>query len=180
MDLGAIFLGLAVVVSFIPWVARPFFEQRRQASNGRRKPAIPESSRQLTERRKVLSALNELDFDFQTGKITAEDHRDLRARLMAEAASLTPALQAEDDELEALIRARREALDKATRCGQCGERLSGTDRFCPSCGASADVVTDQTTDQYCPACGSKTLPGAQYCSKCGTKLASQEASALSN
>ena len=39
-------------------------------------------------RRELMFALQDLDFELETGKLSASDHADLRARLQAEAAEV--------------------------------------------------------------------------------------------
>lgn len=77
MELGTIFLLLAVLAVVVMFVARPFSEHwRAQAESGR------EISSLLAERDRVLTALQELDFDHSLGKIPAEEH-PVRPRYLA-------------------------------------------------------------------------------------------------
>jgi len=170
MDTGAILIGFAVLVLSIPWLARPFARKRQWEMAWTRDPAHPEQDQNLYERRQnILLALRDLDFDYQIGKIAEDDHQALRVQLLAEAANLAP--DDEDDEIEALIRARREVLAKTKQCSQCAGRLGAQDRFCPQCGAPAG----KEAGAFCPDCRSKNVPEARFCSRCGKGLASQEA-----
>ncbi|MCE7948422.1 MAG: hypothetical protein DYG88_13445 [Chloroflexi bacterium CFX4] len=61
------------------------------------------------EREAVLQALRDLEFDYQTGKITHEDYLPQRKALMKHAAELLQHLEAEHEAtLEAAIRAARQ------------------------------------------------------------------------
>lgn len=168
MDLGAILIGTALLIGILPFLTAPF------RAPARRKSAANPSAAPAGDRRAVLEAINELDFDFQTGKVPEDDYTALRAALMAEAAALTPAADAaadppaQDDPLEAMIRARREALTGGRRCRSCSHTLQDEDQFCPSCGASAL--------SGCPSCGASTLPEARFCSRCGASLESASSS----
>jgi ribosomal protein L32 len=176
MDIGVILIGFAVLVLCLPLLAKPFLKDRKWAQDRIQEPASSEQSQTLKERRQnILYALRELDFDFQTGKVIEQDHRALRARLMAEAAWLIPNQLDADDEIESLIQARRESLGKTTKCSQCGGYLTDADRFCPKCGTPYNNSPDKAVDAICLACGSKTVPGALFCSRCGSRLASQVA-----
>ena len=98
------------------------------------------------EKALVLDALRDLDLDYQLGSLTAEDYRQLQADLRRRALA---ALKAEDQEMVdidqtieqavAAERARRQALPeqliRENGCPHCGERITGNERFCPSCGA---------------------------------------------
>lgn len=179
MDIGVILIGFAVLVLCLPFLAKPFLKDRNWAQDRIQEPASSEQSQTLKERRhNILYALRELDFDFQTGKIIEQDHRALRAQLMAEAAWLIPNQVDQDDEIESLNQARRELLGKITKCNQCGSHLIDADRFCPKCGTPYNNGPDNAVDVICPECGLKTIPGALFCSRCGSRLASKEAVTL--
>lgn len=97
---------------------------------GGRKPeeaAEPRAGRLVTEREGVYASIRDLDEDFETGKLTEQDHAALRGELRAQAVRL---LQAERAEREALPT----AAAKASGCPACGAELPRDARFCPGCG----------------------------------------------
>lgn len=175
MDVGAVLVGSAVLLLCMPWLAKPFLQKSRlvasaeQLASGSGKQANRKEQRQ-----DILFALRDLDFDFETGKVPEVDYRNLRTQLLVHAASLIPDEKVRDDEIEALIQARREQMDLKITCSKCGELAGSDDRFCPTCGSSIDEAS-KSTDIYCHVCGLKTIPGALFCSHCGTRLASGEA-----
>jgi rubrerythrin len=165
MDIGSIFLILAVLVPVMVFIARPLLERKATAVT------IEEHdySALLAERDRVLNALQELEFDHTLGKIPEEDYPTQRTNLMhygaeilrrideyegssTEAisdAQIEAAISARkvaaatadpDDELEALIAARRREQKSNGQaktggfCPQCGNCVQETDRFCPKCG----------------------------------------------
>jgi hypothetical protein len=177
MEIGSLFLVLAVSLIVGLYVAQPFLERR-----GRRVTAeAQEISALLAERDRVVNALQELDFDYNLNKIPAEDYPAQRAELLQKGAdilkqldalsALTPspspdygrggnaadriesaaaarrantsAAQAiararDDDDIEALIAARRKARKGKSGgfCPRCGKPALVSDRFCPHCGKS--------------------------------------------
>lgn len=166
MDLGAIFLLLAVILLVALFVAQPL---------GRRQQRLTEAehalSALLAERDRVLNALEELDFDYGLGKIPPENYPTQRTALVQRGAevlrqidTLTPSRAAVDlpeDRLEAAISTRRAAvkLDPASstltnddledliarrRSGR-KEKAAG---FCPQCGKPV-----LKSDRFCPSCG---------------------------
>lgn len=149
--IGAILLGAAAV-----FVNRPF-QQEAKSQGPNEGTAEPR-----TRRESVLSALLDLDFDYKTGKVSEEDYAPLRTQLLAEAADLTRLEQEKEDELEALIRSRRNRKGGA-RCGQCGAALIAGQHFCSKCGAPASL-------EACPSCGSRVKPGDSFCTTCGSRL----------
>jgi hypothetical protein len=106
---------------------------------GEAEPEEPELSPAALEREAVMSNIRDLDEDFETGKLEAEDHARLRHELRARAV--------------ALLRAEREAAAPvATRaaapehCPGCKGAVRAGDRFCPACGTplGADRADGET------------------------------------
>jgi hypothetical protein len=156
MELGTIFLLLAVLAIVGMFVAKPFTEHwRAQAENGH------EISSLLAERDRVLTALQELDFDYSLGKVPVEEYSAQRAILLQKGAdalrrldmlqgvqpvpaearletevAAQPVTPLSDDELEDLIAKRRAVRKEKTAgfCPECGKPILQSDRFCPSCG----------------------------------------------
>lgn len=86
----------------------------------------PLLTRAAVEREAVMQSIRALDEDFETGKVTAEDHARMRSELRARAV--------------ALLREEREAASPgagagAARCPSCGGAAGAQDRFCSQCGA---------------------------------------------
>lgn len=83
-----------------------------------------------TEREAVYQAVEALDEDFETGKLTAEDHARMRSELRARAV--------------VLLREERGALrahDVAPpTCSRCGAALGEAHRFCSQCGAPREAA----------------------------------------
>jgi len=165
MELGSIFLILAVLVVVGMYLYMPFTTRSRKLST----IEMHDISALKAERDRVINSLQELDFDFKLGKIPAEDYpeqrtellmkgsdilrkldeleprpasaRDVETRIESAAAakradaSSTPA-EISDEDMEAMIAARRK------------QHKSKSAGFCPSCGKPV-----LTTDQFCPSCG---------------------------
>jgi rubrerythrin len=128
-----------------------------------------ELSALMAERDRVINALQELDFDFNLGKIPEEDYPAQRASLLQKGAdilrsidSFAPQVASTPDtesRLEKAIAARRadastaklevsdddvEAMISRRRKGR-KDKSAG---FCPKCGKP---IT--TSDRFCPSCG---------------------------
>ena len=172
MELTAIFFSLAVLILVGMFLYAPFTEQRaRQVTEEEH-----ELSALMAERDRVITSLQELDFDFKLGKIPDEDYPAQRASLLQKGAdilrkidSLAPPSpsgrgargEGQDTEtrLEKVIAARRadgsaaqpELTDDDLESMISTRRKSRKDRsaaFCPKCGKLVMV-----TDRFCPSCG---------------------------
>ncbi len=151
MELGALLLLLAVLVTVVLFVARPLMNRANDAQE------TPQSeSALLAERDRILSALEELDFDYTLGKIPAEDYPLQRGLLVQRGAEILRQLdeierqaarsaprriaarkrRLSDEEIEALIARRRQERREKTGgfCPRCGRPVLHSDRFCPACG----------------------------------------------
>jgi hypothetical protein len=97
-------------------------------------PGEPELSPAALEREAVMRSIRDLDEDFDTGKLEAEDHARLRDELRARAVAL---LRAEREGAAAPETTRAAALE---RCPGCSGAVRAEDRFCPACGAPLDAA----------------------------------------
>lgn len=100
---------------------------------------------QLTLQKETLyTAIHDLDFDFQTGKVDQQDYTELRRDLEEEAIQTLRQLDAVDpftvldEELERQIAAlRQSSLQHSTLpgvCHGCGARSQDGENFCAYCG----------------------------------------------
>lgn len=130
-----ILLMTALVFIFITY---PFFKKRSGLSAA--EPVADGKLQELHSRRVTAYAmLKELEFDFQSGILTAEDYKDLEARYKRKAISILRDIDglAKDEDIEDLIEKQVMALrqSKERFCPQCGARRRKEDRFCSHCGA---------------------------------------------
>ena len=153
MDIGSIFLILALAIVVSIFVSRPFFEHRKDENLSSPQEAMQKEyqrSSLLAERDRILNSLQELEADFELGKIPQEDFGTQREALLVKGAETLKQLDAfkieesresksasikPDDELEKLIAKRRMSKETAANfCPSCGSALHKGDLFCSSCG----------------------------------------------
>jgi len=91
------------------------------------------------ERESLYRAIDALDEDLETEKLSPEDHAQMRAVLRARAVELLARERAPKSEAApapATLRPERKF------CTSCGASLRGSDRFCSQCGARQDTRED--------------------------------------
>ena len=93
MELVSIIIIIIVLVLVIVYVTRPLFIMQDETAE-----SIPDDSSERTraEYNAVLERIHELDFDFNLGKLTTEEHTTQREEFLALAANLRRQLQVED------------------------------------------------------------------------------------
>lgn len=166
MSIGAILIGIAMLVVAVSIVARPLDTRRRVAMPNAKSPHSTSEAYQAT-----LLALRDLELDHQTGVVTAEDYARLREALMAQAAQALAKEEAAQADLEARIetavRAHRrqngDSPQRSARCERCHLALDPDDRFCPQCGTVVALS--------CSHCHQPHQPDDRFCTACGTSLA---------
>jgi len=194
MDIGSFFLILALLLLVALFVSRPFFEPKR-SSQAFTRALDHELSSLLAERDRVITSLQELDFDYALGKIPEEDYPAQRARqlqygadilrkideLQSEAISVQAASLHGSPEarMEAVVAARR--ADVPGRPGIAARPAVNGGKVIPATVASPDedlevMLANRRRDRhdesagFCPKCGSAVQKSDKYCPKCGKKI----------
>lgn len=168
MELGSLFLVLAVIVIVGIYLYAPFTisARRTRAPHSRETHQV---SALKAERDRVINSLQELDFDFQIGKIPAEDYPEQRAALLQKGAEILRKLDelapvassANNPEARIEKAAAAKRADSSEKAAQFSdddiesmiaarrkEHKSKSAGFCPKCGQPVLV-----TDKFCPSCG---------------------------
>jgi rubrerythrin len=169
MDIGSILVILALLLLVAAFVSRPLLERSSVAVSQEEQ----EHSTLLAERDRLISALQELDFDHELGKIPEDIYSLQRTNLVQRGADVLRQLDTQmehttserdlDVELEKAIAARRAESTQtaaaptedhqddeietliAMRRRSRQEKAGG---FCPHCGGPV-----QKSDRFCPKCG---------------------------
>jgi len=165
MQIVSIFFTLGILIFVGVFLYMPFLERRaRRVTEDEH-----ETSTLLAERERIVNSLQELESDYQLGKVPEEDYPTQRANFLQRGADvlrkldeLAPSSKQVDTDgsIERAIALRRkktsdkkltdddiESLIASRRKG----RKSKSAGFCPKCGKPV-----MATDRFCPACG-KTL-----------------------
>ncbi len=162
---------LAVLILAALFVARPFLE-------GRQRQAVSaddqELSSLLAERDRLVTVLQELDFDHALHKIPAEDYPTMRADLMQKAASVLRRLDSyqatrstpadAESRLEAVIAARRaDAPQNAASAPEADDAIEALI-------ATRKATRSEKSGGFCSKCGKPVLQSDLFCPHCGQPL----------
>ena len=172
MDLGAIFVLLALLVGVGLFLAAPLM---RRVPRGYTQ-ASPEASSLLAERDRVINALQELDFDFKLGKIPDEDYPAQRSALLQRGAEilrrldeLQPATPSgRQTEMDASVQIEQAAA--AGRADAAGMTTEMSDDRIESMLAARRAARNAKSAGFCPHCGKPVLVSDKFCPNCGKAL----------
>jgi hypothetical protein len=182
MDIGSIFLILALIILVILFVGKPLLDRKASAAPPITAIEDHELSSLLAERDRILGALQELDFDYALGKIPAEDYPEQRATLITEGSdilrkldALQPSDASEDAEarLETAVAARRADAALANQMapsGGNGYKVIPPDDDLETLIASRKRSRTEKATGFCPQCGSPLQVADRFCPKCGAKI----------
>jgi hypothetical protein len=170
MELGSIFFILAVIVMTGMYLYAPFTTRARRA----RINETHEVSALKAERDRVINSLQELDFDFNLGKIPAGEYPDQRAALLQKGADVLRKL----DELAPVAASVVNAevrIEKATAAGRADAGVQSSivgdnDEDIESMIAARRKGHKSKSAGFCPKCGKPVLVSDKFCPSCGKSL----------
>ena len=196
MELGSIFLILALLVVVIVFISRPLFEEETQVQRSSLSSKEHASSSLMAERDQVLDAIQELDFDYALGKIPESDYPLQRKMLLDRGVETLRTLDALSEQtasgetdfskdidaaLEAAIYARR-AQSQGIGAQEVGSMMPAKTREVNEIN-SIDPDDDiefmianrrrgrkENAAGFCPNCGGPVQKSDQFCPKCGFNL----------
>ena len=172
--LAAAVVGLAVLWLVLQPVLRPTGREARPVE-----PVDPEE----TPKGIALTALKEIEFDKETGKLSDADYEFLKAKYTAAAldALRHDSEEVASDDVEAMVAAQVRALRSASAaapsnastlppgsnpvCTTCGPRPEPDAIFCSSCGRAL------LSRSVCDRCGAALSPDSRFCERCGRQVA---------
>lgn len=191
MDLGSFFLILALLLLVVLFISQPFFERSRSTQTAISEKQDHELSSLLAEHDRVLSALQELDFDYALGKIPEEDYPLQRARLLQYGSSVLHQLDelegrqttnTAEDRFAASVAARQMAARPLSSPAPNGANAQPNHgKVVPAAVAAPDDdlevllaqrrrVRQDEAAGFCSKCGSALQKSDKFCPKCGNKI----------
>lgn len=173
MDIGALFLTLAVATLVAMYLVQPYLERRTKMVSEEEL----EHSYLLAERDRYINALKELDFDYEMGKVPEVEYPVQRAGLLQKGADALRKLDeyegakesSAEDRLEAVIAARRaDATDTPKAEVETTPSMDADDEL-ESLIAARRSKRKARSGGFCPNCGHAVLATDKFCTNCGKK-----------
>lgn len=178
-------LILALLLLVGMFIARPLVNRESAVRSAESDQVDHELSSLLAERDRILTALEEMDFDYALGKIPEEDYPVQRALLVQQGAEVYRQLDrlektgAGDDmeaRIEAAIAARRRLAampvleaEGATAAGG-GLKIPAADDELEVLLANRRRTRLDRSAGFCPQCGRPIQKSDRFCPKCGKAL----------
>jgi hypothetical protein len=168
MDLAAVLLLFALLLVVGLFVAAPLL--------GGRAPLTPRESPELSslmaERDRVITALQELDFDFKLGKIPEQDYPVQRGNLLQKGAAILRRLDAltpAPPDGSGAIGDTEGRLEQIAAGPRPGAQPVGDDKI-ESMLAARRAARRAQSAGFCPRCGKPILTTDKFCPNCGKAL----------
>ena len=154
MDIGSLFLLLALTLLVGVYVARPFVtRQGFQVTQTDRELSALEAARD-----KVLAIIHELDMDHTMGKLEDDDYEAQRSTMVTKGAAI---LKEIDEVINASPAARKQ------RAAHKPETASNADAVLEAAVARLRKGTSEEGAGFCAKCGKALMPDDRFCNSCG-------------
>lgn len=166
MNSGALLLVIAVGLITAAFVLYPFVVNKRfgmksaSRTSNNSQTLNQQISSLLAQKEQMLTVIQELDFDRDTGKLPEDLYQSQRVEMLQKAAGILKQLDdlgyqepekktssskkangnKDYDDLDELIARRKLAKTSKAEgfCSKCGNAIQANDRFCPKCGKTIE------------------------------------------
>lgn len=182
MEIGSLFLLLALLILVVMFIARPLVDPVVAVISPEQELREHEISTLLAERDRILNAIQELDFDHALGKIPEEDYPTQRIRLLNRGAVVLQKLdeyqqtsheQDVEERIEVAIAERRVAVSSQDDIDLKREPppvMADIDDEIEAQLAARRRARQDKSAGFCPQCGRPVQKSDRFCPKCGNSL----------
>lgn len=127
------------------FILHPLFIRGRSAVPPVRRAGGDEERELLLAEKEVIYAdLKDIEFEFETGKLSEDDYAELRQAYRVRALDVLERIGESTTSLESLEGERRNGQAPPVVCRSCGAEFEAEDRFCHTCGGPRSKVTPAT------------------------------------
>jgi len=135
------FLLILTMLVSVAYVAQPYWRRTAFSGGARENGRLAEL---IEKRDELLAAIKEIEFDRETGKMSADDFSEMNRRYRNEAVTVLKRIDAlsggngASKKLEKdLAKLRSNRKRKKTKfCASCGKPVYSDDQFCSGCGSN--------------------------------------------
>jgi len=168
MQIAALLLTLGVIILVGLYLYAPFLERRA------RRVTLEEHelSALLAERDRVVTSLQELDFDFKLGKIPEGDYPVQRTALLQKGADILRSIDSYSPQ-PATTQDTESRLEKAIAAHHAdasAQQPGISDDDLESMIISRRKVRKNKSAGFCPKCGKPVMASDKFCPSCGKSL----------
>jgi len=158
MSIGSAFLGIALLVLFVLFLARPFLKKPVAQRGMTRRQNL------LVQKEVILDQIRSLDFDHDTGKIPDRVYQSQRAYLLSAASGVLRELdEADGSSGKEVVVPVPSASDVDTEIEEAIARFRHS-------RALAHAAPTNGKQAFCTHCGRPTDPGDRFCAHCGYEV----------
>lgn len=158
MDILVYSAVFVVGAAYILW---PVFARARAAPVWPRESSL-EWDALLAKKESAFDAITDIDFEYETGKLSDADYAQLRSSYRSHALDIMGRIDAFGADAGRVSNHVTEQAGAAPpRCPDCGFLSSDSDRFCSVCGSQL------VHDGLCESCRSPLDPDDHFCGACG-------------
>ena len=194
MDIGSLFLIIALLVLVVLFVSRPLMDKERIPEQKNDMQTDHMLSATLAQRDQILNNLHELDLDYALGKIPAEDYPIERAAMLEKGAQVlrdldqfqntaigTEILAGDSGPVVGLqgLQFQQVAAGEPGSAGPNGSTTSSNgsrnairtpDDELELMLATRRRIRQEKAAGFCPSCGHAVQKTDLFCPKCGKKI----------
>lgn len=137
----------------------------------------------VSKREAALRAVKDLEFDYQTGKVSSTDYPIYERNLKEQAVATIQAVDdyqsrqrqaaaAKQAELETALEAEITGLRRTQTTTSPEPAANGHPVVALPATDSSPTAVDRSAPKFCPQCGRPVQPGDLFCASCGAALVS--------
>lgn len=175
MEPVTLIISLALVVGALALIFYPLWQHTRPEAIFRVNPVGQTVEEYEARYHATLASIKDLMFDYEMGKVTAEDYETLLHRSKLEAAQIRRQIDRLSQGDESLVNPALEAEIEALVSQLRDQQPNGSGALQQEIEAEIEslkqlAIEPETDGSACPNCGKGYQPGDAFCTGCGQAL----------
>jgi len=175
MEPVTLIISLALVVGALAFIFYPLWQQTRPEAIIRVSPAGQTLEEYEARYQAALASIKDLMFDYEMGKVSADDYETLLHRSKLEAAQIRRQIDRLNQGAESIANPALDAKIEALVSQMRGRQPNGNGTLLEEIDAEIETlkelaVASETDGPACPNCGRGYQAGDAFCTGCGQAL----------